>query len=57
MTIRDTYADDFDGPERKKKKKKPPPKLGMPLWLRLLIILAIGSAAIGYAWYRKFGGQ
>ena len=57
MTIRDTYADDFDGPAPRRKKMKPPPRAGVPLWLRLLIILALGGAAIAYAWYRKFGGQ
>ncbi len=56
MSVRDTYADDFDGPERTKKKKKKPPPAGVPLWVRLLVLLAIGAAAIGGVWYWKFGG-
>lgn len=55
MTIRDTYADDFDGPAPRKKKKKPPPRAGVPLWLRLLIILALGAAAILYVMYGRSG--
>lgn len=49
MTIRDTYADDFDGPAPRKRRKKSPPKKRSLLGILILVTLALlGGAYVVY---------
>jgi type VI protein secretion system component VasF len=51
MTMRDTYADDFDRPENRRKKKKHPRRRGMSAWVWVGLLVAIAATAF-VVWQR-----